>query len=379
MLVPLKILMVYGGGDEGGAPEYLIRLLKNYPRNELEIHFASLHQDNLGEKISKMGIPYYQIAIKPSLKWNTYTKLKKLVKELQPDLINTHGVRANFYGRLAGAALKVPSITTVHSILEYDYTSELRKYAAKIVETFTMPLSSGYIANSSIIAEDLLNKGVKKENISIIHHGLDVGPFLQFGPKTRIKVREELEIPEDALVVGTVARLHPVKGISYLLKSVNYLAKQFPNVKFVVVGSGPSEAELKDQVKEQNIEDKVIFTGYRNDAQRIMTAFDVFVLPSIMEAFGLVLLEAMAVKLPIVATRVGGIPEIVLPGETGFLVPPKDEVLLAQALQEFIAKPELREKMGHNGYLRLQKDFTLERMVEKTTKVYCKVAEHHNS
>jgi glycosyltransferase involved in cell wall biosynthesis len=173
---------------------------------------------------------------------------------------------------------------------------------------------------------------------------------MTYDPK---EVKTELGIPADALVVGTVSRLDPVKGNSFFVKAIKEIRDKdrdvLNNVKFLFVGDGSEAHELGRLVHESQLDDHVIFAGARKDVVRMYAAIDIFVLASVMEGMGRVLLEAMVQSKPIVATRVGGIPDIVIGGITGILVPPRNPVELAEAIMSLIQNPEMVSHMGAEG------------------------------
>jgi glycosyltransferase involved in cell wall biosynthesis len=183
-------------------------------------------------------------------------------------------------------------------------------------------------------------------------------------------VRAEFRIPADAPLVGVVARLDSQKGHIYLLRAWVQVTAALPEARLLVVGDGPLRGELQQQTYDLGLEGSVIFAGRREDVPRIMAALDVVTLPSLWEGFGLVLLEAMAVARPIVASRVSAIPEIVVEGETGLLVPPRDVDALAAALIALLRDQQRATEMGRRGRVRLEQEFTLGKMIEATDRVY---------
>ncbi|MFB6344559.1 MAG: glycosyltransferase, partial [bacterium] len=168
-------------------------------------------------------------------------------------------------------------------------------------------------------------------------------------------------------------RLIEQKGHSDLLRTFRDLTEEHDHVHLVVVGDGPLEDELKTLAEDYSIDDSVTFTGFRSDVASIMQSFDAFVHPSLWEGFGLVFLEAMAVKLPVVATNVSAIPEIVVDGETGLLVPPESPDELRNALEKIVTSKDRREELGNNGYNRLTEEFSEQAMVDKHLKFYRKL------
>jgi glycosyltransferase involved in cell wall biosynthesis len=174
-------------------------------------------------------------------------------------------------------------------------------------------------------------------------------------------------------VIGCVAHFADHKGHRYLIEAAARVAAAVPDVRFLLVGDGELRPQIERQIKELKIEKQVILTGFRNDIPRLLAAMDIVVLSSHLEGLGTSLLDAMAMARPVVATRVGGIPEMVEDGVTGRLVPPRDPAVLARALIELIRRPDEREKMGAAGRARMLEKFSAEAMVTATEALYLKI------
>jgi len=171
-------------------------------------------------------------------------------------------------------------------------------------------------------------------------------------------------------VIGCAARLVLAKGIVYLLEAVRLLRPEIPQVRLEIAGSGPEQARLQTQARRLGLEGCVCFLGWRADVRDLMSQWDVFVLPSLEEGFGLAAAEAMAAGLPVVASAVGGLQEIVQDGETGYLVPPRDPVLLAARLRSLLLNPGLQNAMGTAARARVREQFSPPKMVHAITEIY---------
>ncbi|MBI5306826.1 MAG: glycosyltransferase family 4 protein, partial [Planctomycetes bacterium] len=215
-----------------------------------------------------------------------------------------------------------------------------------------------------------LKAGIGKESqYDFIYNGIDVAS-LEKKKCDKIQKRQELGIDAGSLVVITAGRLVPVKGQAYLISALSEIVKEAPNVLLVILGDGELRSSLEEQVRDLKREGLVLFLGMRNDVPEIVSCSDVFALPSINEGFGVVLLEAMAVKCPIVATDVGGVPEVVLDGITGILVPPKDPAQLAKAILKLTKDPQLSARLTESGYQRLKTHFDIQNTVSKMELLY---------
>lgn len=211
-------------------------------------------------------------------------------------------------------------------------------------------------------------KGVEPERVRVISNGVDIEEFKD--AFTRPEALAALGVPEDRLVVGFAGRLHYLKGLDLLIEAIPLVKARFSRVEFVIIGSGPEEESLKQLARERGVSESVRFAGYRRNAWRLMPAFDVVVLPSREEAQSIALLEAMACGKPVVAARVGGVPEVVDDGVTGLLYPAGDVAALAAALIEVLKDASKRASMGAAGRWRVGERFSREEMLRKTMEVY---------
>ncbi|HEX9657662.1 MAG TPA: glycosyltransferase family 4 protein [Bacteroidota bacterium] len=240
---------------------------------------------------------------------------------------------------------------------------------------FTYSRISRVLAISSVIRENVAQTTpVAPERIITVHHGIDTARF-SADKGNRVRLRKEFGIAENTIVVGFVGRFSPGKGHEEFLSAAATLTARFSDLHFVIVGKASRgeeeyEAEIKALSRSLGLEPATTFTGFRNDVPEIMSVFDVFAFPSHAEAFGAVLVEAMAMKLPVVASRSDGVLDIVIEDETGLLVPPKDSSALAEGLAFLIQNPEMREKMGQAGRVRAEKMFSRESLGKKLLQVY---------
>jgi glycosyltransferase involved in cell wall biosynthesis len=219
-----------------------------------------------------------------------------------------------------------------------------------------LPTSDATIANSRIVAEFSGDP-----DTVVIYPGID--------PRAFAIARKR----HAGVVIGTACRLELIKGLSYLLQAAAPLVSQFPDLRLEIAGEGSLRSKLEAEGRKLGISGSVSFSGWQEDLAQVMAGWDIFALPSLDEGFGFAALEAMAAGLPVVATNVGGLPELVVDGQTGWLVPARDSGMLADCVRRLIADVEMREAMGAAGRQRAQKDFPLSRMVEQIVAVYDRV------
>lgn len=291
--------------------------------------------------------------------WRSYrSALRSLLRQDPPDLLHVHGAH-ELIAALPRAARRLPVIFTSHG-----YHGAGKAVSYRTAAWICNRRVDGAIAVSGYERDQMLRHGFRSELVHLIHNGIE-DPLAGGAAGGRSG--------GGALTVGVVARLEKAKGIEWLIRAIARLAGEGwggERLRCVMVGRGSEEESLKALARSLGVDEQVRFAGYVPHAARLMQSWDVFVLPSIEEPFGLVCVEAMASELPVVASRVGGIPEIVKDGETGLLVPPADDEALAGALVRLAGDPELRRRLGKAGRARFLELFTVEAMAKKTLELY---------
>ena len=243
------------------------------------------------------------------------------------------------------------SLTGAHIV--YSLHGRASEETGRVVPRKRIPPSDALIANSQMMAE---YSGDPRA--VVIYPGVDISSF------------PTLPKQHQGVVIGTACRLELIKGVSYLIQAVAMLAPEFPDLRLEIAGGGSLRVALEEECHQVGISGFTSFPGWREDLHSVMAGWDIFAMPSLDEGFGFAALEAMAAGLPVVASAVGGLPELVRDGETGRLVPPASPAELAVRLKELIAGPERRQAMGAAGRMRAKQEFPLSRMVERTIDVY---------
>jgi glycosyltransferase involved in cell wall biosynthesis len=289
--------------------------------------------------------------------------LRRLLRREQVDLLHTHTLAAaNALGRLAGRLAGVRVVSHLH------IENHFRRPTTALLRTADN-LTAGWCAALVAVSEDTRRAYVRQgyaRAIDVVHNGVELG-----ADDASTSLRAELGIPSDAPLIGEVGRLCDVKGQRELIAALADL----PDARAVLIGAdleqdGAYQRELELEAERRGVRDRVFFAGRRDDAAAALAELDVFALPSWTEGLPLVVLEAMARRRPVVATSVGGTPEVVVDGETGLLVPPRDPKALAAALRRLLADADLRTRMGESGYRRVRDRFTAGAMAERVLAVY---------
>jgi len=298
-------------------------------------------------------------------------RLRRAIRAGQPDIVHTHLVHADLFGYVAAKAAGAPRvISSRHNDDPFRYRARWRRAHRQLWRRL-----DGGIAISQSLKKFLIEvEGAPPAKISVVHYGLDYRwlPEAQI-QQARQALRAELGLGGDAQLLGMVCRLVEQKGIPYALEALRRLQGDFPKAHLVIAGDGEKAAELKRLTAALGLGERVHWLGWRDDAADLMAAFDMLLMPSLWEGFGLVLLEAMARRLPIIASRVSAIPEVLAHGDAGILIAPRDVAGLTAAIARLLGDRALRKHIGLLGAARLEEHFSRDRMVAGTLAVYEKL------
>jgi glycosyltransferase involved in cell wall biosynthesis len=382
-MATIRVLNIITRLERGGAPQALLETIRRMSP-EFEIDLATGKTDDaeldLTQETIDSGIPLIHV---PDMRRNPHPirdirairHLMRIIKDGGYQIVHTHTSKAGFLGRVAARLCKVPAV--VHSphgtILEGYFSSAVTQFYT-ILERITAPVSQAIIClTEREIDQYLAAKIGQREQYVAIHNGIDIAAYSQT-TQSRQDVRRSLSIPPEAIVLITVGRLVPVKGQADLIAALPGVLQCHPETILLTVGEGELHDALVGQAKRLGVETDIRFLGWRTDIANLLGASDIFVLPSLNEGLGLVLIEAMAQRLPAVATRVGGVPEVVMDGETGVLVPAQMPGHMTDALNTLIANPARMRRMGEAGYQRAVAEFSISSTVEQTEHIYRKLA-----
>lgn len=314
------------------------------------------------------GLDLVALAPRNEMDLGAAWRLSRLLKRLRPDVIHAHDPHGVAMAALAlsmSTQLAKPPLIASRRVDFHLKGNSLSRWKYRQVDCF--------ICASDAIRRMLVSDGVPAMRAVTVHEGIDLE---RVAHAAAASLHEEFWLPHNAPVVGNVAALVPHKGQKHLVESAALVVRDVPDARFVIAGEGELREGLERQIKERRLEKHVFLAGFRPDVLALHKAFDVFVMSSVTEGLGTSLLDAMAAGKPVVATRVGGIPEVVADGETGLLVEPRDHKGMADAIVRLLNDPELRGRMGAAGLERARRRFSAERMVQDTLRVYKRVALH---
>jgi L-malate glycosyltransferase len=335
-------------------------------------HRAVLVAHPDGELRRRIGDAQELVRLAPRSEFDLTTawRFAQQVKQLAPDVVHAHDPHGLAMAALAlsfGAApvkgRRPPALVAARRVDFHLKGNAFSRWKHRQVDCF--------IAASDAIRQILVADGIAPARTVTVHEGIDVDAV---AAAERVDVHETFWLPHHAPVVGNVAALVPHKGQRYLIEAAHLVVQRLPDVRFVILGEGELREPLERLVREHHLEKHVLLPGFRTDVIGCMKGFDLFVMSSVTEGLGTSLLDAMACARPIVATRAGGIPEIVEDDVTGLLVPPRDAVALAQAIVRALEDEPLRARIGAAGFVRVSERFSAQRMVAATARVYERVA-----
>lgn len=354
----LKILHVEGGSRLYGGALQVLYLLRGLTERGVENRLACRR----GSEFAVMAEGFATLERLPmhgDLDLLLVPRLYRLIRRHSPDLVHLHSrIGADLMGGLAGRLAGVPVVHT----RRVD-NPELRWLAAAKYR-----LHDRVIAISAGIREVLREAGVPQEKLRLVRSAVDSDAYAQ--PCDRPSVLAAFGLPAETLLVGVVAQLIPRKGHLVLLRALPPLIAEFPELRVVFFGRGAAEGRIREQIHALGLHPRVHLAGFRDDLPAILPCLDLLVHPAMMEGLGVSLLQAAAAGVPIVATKVGGIPEAVEDGVGGCLVPPGDVGALAAAMRGVLADPYLRRAYGEAGRARVRADFSVDAMVEGNLAVY---------
>lgn len=298
-------------------------------------------------------------------------QLVALMRKFRPDIVHTHTAKAGMLGRLAARWCGVPVVVhTYHGHVLQGYFSPARTRLFLAIERWLADHTTRLLAVSERVKQELLALGIgRAERFDVLPLGLDLDGFLN-AEAWRGEFRRELGCTEREILVGIVARLVPIKAHEIFLRAAAAIARRVPSSRFIVVGDGERRADLEALARQLELGDRVRFVGWRGDLHRVYADLDVVVLTSRNEGSPVSLIEAMAAARPVVATRVGGVPDLVEDGQHGLLVPADDVEALARAIEDVVSSPDRGRAMGEAGRKRVYPAFTAERLIADLDRLY---------
>ena len=385
-----KILFCITKSNWGGAQRYVYDLATNLPKDKYETAVVLGGDGRLKEKLEAFGIRTIPVSslqrdVGVIKDISSFFELIKIFRKEKPDIIHLNSSKMGGIGGLAGRIARVRKIIfTAHGWAYNEDRNFLQKFAIAILHFITVAFSHLTIAVSEKAKEQFKSAGLMKKKMIVIHNGIGDIEFIEKEkarqhfvdiryPQTE-KVKEKIK--SEPLWIGTISELHKNKGLKYAIEAIGKLIKNeninisHGNIIFIIMGEGEERKNLEEIIKNNNLEDSIFLIGNVKNASSYLKAFDIFTLTSITEALPYAILEAGKAEVPIIASNVGGISEIIDDMRSGILLQPKKPKEISDAIEYFINYPDKKEIFSKLLKEKIDKEFSLEKMVSETTRLY---------
>jgi L-malate glycosyltransferase len=371
---PIAILFVVDGLEFGGGERTFLQLIEGLPKEKFRINVATSRHGIFSTILSDAGIAANHFDLSKRVDFKNIRELRRLIKVNEIDILHSQGGRADFYARMSGRPLRpeIKIVSTIATPVERYDVNPLRK----AIYCFFDRLSERFVDRFLVVSEALRKTiidghKITPDKVIRVYNGIELNEYYpNNSDQSSRQIRNEYGIGATDVAIGAIGRLVWQKGFEYLIKSLPEIAKTHPAIKVIFVGDGPFRGSLENLCCQLGVEDKTIFTGYRSDIKEFLSAIDIKVIPSLAEGFPMVTLEAMAMEKPIVATRIDGITEQITDGVEGILIPPRDPDALAAAINRIIEDKNLAHSLGSAARRRVEREFTVEKMIDETENVY---------
>ena len=376
-----KILFIITQSEFGGAQRFLYNLISRLDSLNYDIKVAVGNTGNneFTQALRNINISVQELklllrGINPIKDMAAVFELRKLIKSFCPDTLFLISSKAGFIGSLATVFTTRIKTSVIYRIGGWSFNDPWpawKKWLWIILERFSARWKDIIIVNSRLDLE-LANKfKIKpKEKITLIHNGLDVYKMeLLSRDEARLKLFEQIskklgKIFHVKNIIGTIANLYPSKGLKYLIEAAEHF-KNNNEVIFFIIGDGQERNKLEALIEQKGLQNKVLLLGQIPNAYKLLNAFDIFVLPSVKEGFPWAVIEAMTAKLPVIATRVGAVPEIIEDGKNGIIVEPAQPEKIAEKIQDLLSNDRLRQEMGIQAHQTVLFKFELDKMIRQ--------------
>lgn len=356
----LRVVHIELGQYLLGGGQQVLYLLRDLQARGVEQHVVCPRGSDMAREAAKLGVAVQAIPYRNEIDIGCAWRMVRVIRRLRPDVVHLHSRNgADSYGGLAGRLAKAPLI-----ILHRRVDNPLHGLLSRLIMG---PLCDHVIAISDGIRQAMLAGKVPAEKISLVYSVVD---YDVYQVTRRPGMRQELGLPDDARVIGIVAQLIERKGHAYLFRAMPELLRRHPNLHVLVLGKGRLDQPLRALAADLGIADRVVFAGYRTDMPQVFQELDLLAHPALMEGLGVSILQAQSAGVPVVASAVGGIPEIITPGANGLLVPPADTPALAAAVLRLLDDDAFHRAVSDAGRRNVRERFRISAMGEGTLRVY---------
>lgn len=377
-----NLLYVFDNMEFGGGERVFAQIINRLSGERYKIIVACLPTGAFIEKIEGNGAEINSVDMRNRFNPGVILQLSGLIKKEKVDIVHSQGARADFFARVAAKLASVPIvISTIPMPVEGFDVRPIRKLIYTAFNRFSECFVDRFIVVSDALEKMMIERHrIAPQRIVKIYNGIEKDEYCIADEEIahrRLRFRTKVNIGQDVAVIGIIGRLVWQKGFEYFIEAIPEVLKEYKQARFLLVGTGELEEELKVKSKKLKLEEKAIFTGFMSDIKDVLASIDVFVIPSLREGLPVVLLEAMAMKKPIVATNIEGIAEILENGVSGLLVPPRNSKALAEAVINMLTYKEKALRMGISARMIVEERFGVDIMVQKVEEVYEELLQHN--
>lgn len=369
----IRVLHIMSTVTGGGVERRRLSLAKYLDKEKFELKIIGTRKSgNIAEQIEKNGVGIVEVGdFTGPFHWEKHKKVQQIIEDFQPQIIHGAVFEGVTMAAINGFLKKVPIV-----IIEETSDPQNRSWKANVLIKLFSLVSDKAIAIAPNVADYLTKTAnISKRKVVIINNGVEIPR-----PVSTVEIedlKKQYAISENDFIIGSVGRLfNDHKRFTDIIEAVAIIPDQ--NIKLLIVGSGPDEELIRDKVKELNIENRVLLTGYQFDTAVFYKIMNVFCIASQREGFGLVAAEAMLHQLPVIGTKVGGLQNVILDGETGFLIPPHSPKDIAAKISALYQNRELRLQFGKNGFERAMENYTEKRYVKDVENLYFQLLKNKN-
>ena len=375
----MKVLHLISGGDGGGAKTHLITLLKRLMKEGIDVELLCIMEGVFTKEAQKAGIPIKIIHQKKRYSLKPILDIKKYIAKGNYDIVHCHGARANYIAFFIKNSLNIPFITTLHSDYKLDFKDSKYKHAIFMpINAIALRQFHYILTVTKAFKNMLIERGFNEKKLKVIYNGINMQEDINLLDKKEFLESYNIPYDKDYVYIGIAARLQHVKGLKHFLEASKILLKDNKNIMFLIAGSGSLEDSMKTFIKDNNLQDNVKMLGFLTDINSFYNAIDINVLTSYSESFPYALLEGARLKKATIATCVGGIPEMIKDGETGFLIKPCGSKELAEKIDILLKDKTLMAKFGESFYKYAFDNFSDEKMAKTHIDIYKNILKEEN-
>jgi glycosyltransferase involved in cell wall biosynthesis len=376
-----KVIIFITKSNWGGAQKYVFDIATHLPKDQFDVVVALGGNGLLRTRLVENGVRIIpldglerDVSVTKDIK--VFFRMIKILRNEKPDIIHVNSTKISGIGAVAGQLTGVKNIIfTVHGWAFNEPRGFVSKSIIKFLYLVMLWLSDNVIAVSHKIVEQVTGWPFRKNTLSVVHNGIQAPHFLD-----KEHAREKLEailnttFSSDTLICGSIGELHPIKGHTYAIQAMEKISEERPKLKisYIIIGAGELENKLKEEIKTRGLDKKVFLTGYLQDASTYLKAFDYYLFPSLSEGLPYAIVEAGFAELPVIASNVGGIPEVITSDVEGILVPSMNSEAIHDAVCAYIDNPNQAGVYAKSLHKKVTREYSLEHMIEQTVAVYKK-------